>query len=157
MIGVEEVVDCSLKVGSGIGRPDLISDPEEFRPGGVRPERVCPQAHPARVQGGREDDVVAGGAEHLGRMAGDGDLVVERSGRGKAMAPAVPVVDLLEASVLQELGGEVVGGAFGHDTATQLVREGDGRCGHWGLLGSGDGVIGENPQNPGFGPAGDRW
>ncbi|NEB93899.1 hypothetical protein [Streptomyces bauhiniae] len=41
------------------------------------------------------------------------------------MTSAVTVVDLLEASVLEELSGEVVGSDFGYDAAAEFGRDGD--------------------------------
>lgn len=53
------------------------------------------------------------------------------------MASAVPVVDLLEAGVLEERGGKAVGGALRRDAAAGLGGDGDRGGRHVGLLGAG--------------------
>ncbi|MFE9963724.1 hypothetical protein ACWD7T_17740 [Streptomyces sp. 900116325] len=57
----------------------------------------------------------------------------------------MPVVDLLEVGVLEELGGEVIGGALGDDAAAELGRDGDRTGRHEGLLGAG-GWVGNGRQ-----------
>lgn len=99
------MVNCALKAGPVFGRTDLVRDAEKFGSGGVGPEDMHRRAHPGGVERGRKGDVIASGSKHLGRMGGDGDLLGERSGGGKAMASAVPVVDLLETGVAEELRG----------------------------------------------------
>ncbi|MFJ1779992.1 hypothetical protein [Streptomyces sp. NPDC088180] len=117
---MKEVVNCALKAAPVLGRPDLVRDAEKFGSGGVGPEGMHRRAHPCRVERGQKGDVIASGSEHLGSMGGDGDLVGERSGGGKAMASAVPVVDLLETGVAEELRGAVIAGALGNDAAAEL-------------------------------------
>ncbi|MGQ4352892.1 hypothetical protein [Streptomyces drozdowiczii] len=140
VLGVKEVIDRALQVGSVLGGPDPVSDLEKFRSGGVGPQGVYWRARASRVERGRKLDVVAGGAEHLSRVSGDGDLVGEGRGGGKAMTSAVPVVDLLEAGVLEERGGKVVAGALRRDTAAGLGGNGDGGNGHGAFQGAGNRV-----------------
>ncbi len=103
------------------------------------------RAHPGRVERRRKGDAIAGDSKHLGRMAGDGDLVGERSGGGQAMASAVPVVDLLETGVTEELRGEFIGSALGNDAPAELGRDGD-RGRHGSLRGRGsEGPVGSGP------------
>lgn len=112
------------------------------------------RAHPGRVEGRRKGDVIASGSKHLGRMAGDGDLVGERSGGGQAMASAVPVVDLLETGVTEELRGEVISSALGNDAAAELGRDGD-RGRHGSLRGRGsEGPVGGGPVGRASGKSG---
>lgn len=154
VLGVKEVVNCSLKAGPVFGRPDPVRDAEKFGSGGVGPERMHRRAHPCRVERGRQGDVISSGSEHLGRMGGDGDLVGERSGSGKAMASAMPVVDLLETGVAEELRGEVIGSALGNDAAAELGRDGD-RGRHGSLRGRGsEGPVGGGPVGRASGKSG---
>lgn len=126
VLGIEEVVESLLQVGAGLGRPDLFGEPEEFCSGGVGPERIRRGERLGGVQGGVEVDTVASGAEHLGSVGGDGRPVIGRGSGGEAVTSAVPVVDLLEAGVLEERGGQVVAGALGRDAAAGLGGDGDG-------------------------------
>lgn len=131
VLGIKEVVESLLQIGAVLGRPDLFGGPEEFRSGDVGPERI----RRGERLGVVEVDAVASGAEHLGSVGGDGRPVIGRGGGGEAVTSAVPVVDLLEAGVLEERGGQVVAGPLGRDAAAGLGGDGDGASRHVGLLG----------------------
>lgn len=134
---MKEVIDRLHKVGTVLGGPDLVGEPQDFGSAGVVPERIGRGGQPAGVETGVQVDAVPGGAEHFGCVGGDGGAVGGRGGGRKAVAAAVPVLDLLETGVLEERGGQVVTGSLRRDAAAELDTDGDVGGRHVGLLGAG--------------------